>query len=162
MSDHRLLIDGQLVRTDATSGVVNPATGTVFAECPSGSNAEIDAAVEAAARAFPAWRSSDARRELLQQCANAVKSDMRSLAELITLEQGKPRRKALHEVSGAVHWFQQTAERELPRTVLQEDGEAGVTVGLRPHGVVGAITPWNYPIILAVWKVAPALLSTLR
>jgi len=157
--DFHLLIDGQLVTTAATTGVVNPASGEVFAEYPYGSPAEIDWAVGAAAAAFPAWRASDERAGLLRRCAGALKSEMRSLAELITLEQGKPRRKALHEVSGAVRWFQQTAERDLTTVVLSEDGESMATVRLRPHGVVGAITPWNYPIILAVWKIAPALLA---
>ena len=81
------------------------------------------------------------------------------LAPILTAEQGKPLAEANIEVFGAGIWLQYFADLELPREVIQDDDNAFVEVVRRSLGVVAAITPWNFPLILASWKIAPALLA---
>lgn len=155
-----MVINGQIIRSDRTFDVINPATETTVAACPECSSEQLEMAIGAAHQAFGDWQKNQAKRKkALIGCARAVKSQMRDLAELLTREQGKPRRNALHEVSGVVHWFQQTAGMKTPVDVIQDDDHGKVEVRRKPLGVIGAITPWNYPLILAVWKIAPALLA---
>ena len=140
--------------------VVNPATEQVFATVPDYSRQQLDAAMDAAAGAFPKWsRDLALRREALGSCADAVKANAAELARLLTCEQGKPLAKANREIMGSSAWFRYTASLEIPCEVVQDDEKVRIEVRRRPLGVVGAITPWNYPVILAVWKIAPALLA---
>ncbi|MBT3606157.1 MAG: aldehyde dehydrogenase family protein [Candidatus Latescibacteria bacterium] len=160
MDTSGLVIDGQVVTSERTFDVINPATEDVVAACSACSAEQLDLAITSAVNAFDLWRTNEAkRRKALIGCARAVKAEMKGLAELLTLEQGKPRRQALHEVSGVVYWFQQTASLKTPVEIIQDDENGKVEVRRKPLGVVGAITPWNYPLILAVWKIAPALLA---
>ena len=160
MSDFTMTINGKSVPGDSTFGVVNPATGKVFAQAPECSRAQLDAAMEAASKAFPAWsRDAAKRRKALADCAEAVKARIGELTPILTQEQGKPLARAGEELFGAAIWFQYTASLEIPVEVLQDDANVRIEVRRRPYGVVGAITPWNYPVMLAVWKIAPALLA---
>ena len=161
MSDATLLIDGQAVPTEATFGVVNPATEEVFAQAPDASRENLDAAVAAARAAFPGWRakSLDERRAVLLAMADAVEADLPTLSELLTREQGKALSHAQFEVGGTAMWMRALATIDLPVEVLSEDDATRVELHRRPLGVVGAITPWNYPLLLSMWKVAPALLT---
>lgn len=161
MSDATLLIDGQAIPTDATFGVVNPATEEVFAQAPDASRENLDAAVAAARAAFPDWRekSLDDRRAVLLAMADAVEADLPTLSDLLTREQGKALSHAQFEVGGTAMWMRALATIDLPVEVLSEDDTARVELHRRPLGVVGAITPWNYPLLLSMWKVAPALLT---
>ena len=160
MTDFPLTIDGQSVSGEGTFGVVNPATGAVFAQAPACSRAQLDAAMEAAHRAFGPWARDEARRrEALRACAEAVKARLGELAPILTREQGKPLARAREELLGAAVWFSYTAGLETPVEVLQDDDRVRIEVRRRPHGVVGAITPWNFPVLLGVWKIAPALLA---
>ncbi|MBB83749.1 MAG: aldehyde dehydrogenase [Deltaproteobacteria bacterium] len=161
MSDATLLIDGQSIPSDATFGVVNPATEEVFAQAPEASRENLDAAVAAARKAFPAWRakSLDERRAVLLSMADAVEADLPTLAELLTREQGKSLANAQFEVGGTAMWMRALATLELPVEVISEDDASRVELHRRPLGVVGAITPWNFPLLLSMWKVAPALLT---
>src|SRR3546814_7010946 len=102
--------------------------------------------------------SSDLR-DLLRQCADALMGAAEDIAPLLTLEQGKPLGESTFEVYGAAIWFQYYAELEIPRQVIQDDDAAFVEVVQRPLGVVAGITPWNFPLVLASWKIAPALLA---
>ena len=81
------------------------------------------------------------------------------IAPILTAEQGKPLGEANIEVFGAAIWLQYYANLEMPREVIQDDDNAFAEVVRRPLGVVAAITPWNFPLILASWKIAPALLA---
>ena len=81
------------------------------------------------------------------------------LAAILTREQGKPLAKAAGEIKSAAKWFRYTAKLEIPVEVALDNDRVRVEVRRRPHGVVAAITPWNYPVSLAIWKVAPALLA---
>lgn len=160
MSDFTMTIDGQSVPGDATFGVVNPATGQVFAQAPECSRAQLDAAMDAAVRAQKAWsRDLAKRKQALVACAGALQARIGELAPILTQEQGKPLAKAAEELFGGVVWFNYTATLDLPVEVLQDDANLRVEVRRRPYGVVGAITPWNFPVLLAIWKIAPALLA---
>jgi acyl-CoA reductase-like NAD-dependent aldehyde dehydrogenase len=160
MLDFSLSIDGKRVAGEAFFDVVNPAAGKPFARAPEATRAQLDAAMDAARRAFPAWSRDEARRrEALRAAGAAVQANAAELARLLTQEQGKPLAKATEETMGASFWFQYTAGLQIPVEVLQDDAKARIEVRRRPLGVVGAITPWNYPLMLAVWKIAPALLA---
>jgi len=160
VSDFTMTIDGNSVVGDTSFGVINPATGAVFAQAPECSRAQLDAAMDAAARAFRSWKQDvGARRAALVACADAIKERIGELAPILTQEQGKPLARATEELIGAAVWLQYTASLEIPLEVVQDDAKVRIEVRRRPYGVVGAITPWNFPVLLGVWKIAPALLA---
>ncbi len=160
MSQFTLTIDGKAEAAERSFGVINPALGEPFAQAPDCSRAQLDHAMEAAAGAFRAWSRDQAkRRQALLDCAEAIKAKAGELAPLLTQEQGKPVDKAMGEVFGASIWFQYTASLQIPVEVVQDNEAARIEVHRRPLGVVGAITPWNFPLMLGVWKIAPALLA---
>jgi acyl-CoA reductase-like NAD-dependent aldehyde dehydrogenase len=160
LGDFSMTIDGKAVSSERHLDVVNPATGAPFARCPDASKDDLDLAMEAASGAFEAWsRDEDRRRGALRVCADAVRENVDALAPTLTREQGKPLARAREELVGASVWLQYTAGLEIPVEVVQDDESARVEVRRRPLGVVGAITPWNYPVLLAVWKLGPALLA---
>lgn len=155
-----MTIDGESVPGESTFGVVNPATGEVFAEAPECTSGQLDRAMEAADRAYKTWsRDLDKRREVLNACAEAIEKRADEIAPILTREQGKPLEKATGEIMGAVAWFRYVASLEIPVEVIQDDKDARIELHRRPLGVVGAITPWNFPLLLATWKIAPALLA---
>ena len=157
---HVMTINGAPAAAEATFGVINPATGDVFDQAPECTREQLDAAMQAAATAFRTWRgAAAARRALLGACADAVKAHADELARVLTQEQGKPLAKAAAEIAGAAKWFTYTARLEIPVEVALDNDRVRVEVRRRPYGVVAAITPWNYPVSLAVWKIAPALLA---
>lgn len=154
-----MTIGGALAPSERTFGVIDPATGAVFAEAPDCTPAQLDAAMDAAMGAFPSWsRDEAARRAALEACADAIEANTEPLARTLTLEQGKPLAKAEGEVGAAAHWFRAFARMEIPHDVLRDDESARVEVRRRPLGVVGSIVPWNVPVLLAAVKTAPALL----
>ena len=158
--DFAMTIGGESIRGEKTRGVVNPAVGTEFAEVPDCSRSELDAAMDAARQAFPAWsRDEDRRREALLACAQRLKETVDRLAPYLTREQGKPLKKAGEEIIGASVWFKYTSGLEIPVEVVQDDEKVRAEIHRKPLGVVAAITPWNYPLLLATWKLAPALLA---
>jgi acyl-CoA reductase-like NAD-dependent aldehyde dehydrogenase len=160
MSDFTMTIDGKAVSAEQSFGVINPATGAVFAQAPDCSREQLDEAMDSSQAAFRAWRSDEARRrEALLKCAEALQARAQELAPILTQEQGKPLEKAMMELMGGALWFQYTASLEIPVEVLQDDADTRIEVRRRPHGVVGAITPWNFPVLLGIWKIAPALLA---
>lgn len=141
--------------------VINPATAQAVAQCPAAATEQIDAAVDAARQAFISWRHTQftQRRELLQRCAEALLTHRQELAELLTREQGKPLANALEEVEDSAKGLQNIAKLSVPNVILQDDREARVEVLHKPLGVVAAITPWNYPVYIAVVNIAMALLA---
>src|SRR3546814_2158523 len=155
-----MTIDGVAATTEAAFDVVNPATGAPEATAPDCTPQQLDAAMDSAAKAYRDWRRDEGRRrELLRQCADALMAAAEDVAPILTLEQGKPLGEATFEVYGAAIWFQYYADLEIPRQVIQDDDAAFVEVVQRPLGVVAGITPWNFPLVLASWKIAPALLA---
>ncbi|WP_055564932.1 aldehyde dehydrogenase family protein [Streptomyces atriruber] len=156
--DQRALRDA--VRYGPTP-VENPALGEVFAEAPGCTPEELDTVVDNAARAFPGWSAtpSEERRERLRSCHRALLAAVEPMAELLTREQGKPLKHARAEVALAADWFAHTARLELAPERLVDEPAARVGLERVPHGVVAAIAPSNYPVLLAVCKIAPALLA---
>ncbi len=160
MSDFTMTIDGKAESAKATFGVVNPATEDVFAQPPECTRQQLDAAMESAATAYKAWRKDEAkRRQTLLDIGAAIQARGAEIAPLLTQEQGKPVDKAMQEVFGAAIWFQYTASLQMPIETIQDDAAKRIEIHRRPLGVVAAITPWNFPLMLAVWKIAPALLA---
>ncbi|HUY28356.1 MAG TPA: aldehyde dehydrogenase family protein [Candidatus Binataceae bacterium] len=160
MSDYTMTIDGKSVKGTKSVGVINPATGKVFAQVPDCTKAELDQAMESAHRAFGSWsKDINARRKLLGEVAAALQSPPEGLARTLTQEQGKPLAKAQQEIMGASIWASYTASLEMPNEVIQDNAAGKIEIRRKPVGVVAAITPWNYPLMLAMWKIAPALLA---
>ncbi|HUY63221.1 MAG TPA: aldehyde dehydrogenase family protein [Acidimicrobiales bacterium] len=160
MAELTMTIGGESPSTEGTFGVRNPATGEVFAEAPECTRSQLDAAMESAAKAYGDWRlDEDVRRQALRDMAGVLMGALGELAPLLTAEQGKPLNDANLEIFGSAMWCTYYADLERPREVIQDDAEALVEVVRRPLGVVGAITPWNFPLNLAFWKIAPALLA---
>ncbi|WP_241004482.1 aldehyde dehydrogenase family protein [Conexibacter sp. SYSU D00693] len=158
MTAASMTISGEPASSNGALDVVDPATGAVFAQAPSCSGEQLDEAMAGAAAAFAGWRGDDdARRRALARAAAAVEQAAPDLASLLTAEQGKPLAEAHREVAGCTRWLRYFAELDVEDEVIQDDGLAHVAVLRRPVGVVAAITPWNFPLLLAVWKVAPAL-----
>ena len=157
----RLLIDGQLTTGAATLDVVNPATGKRLATCARADKAQLHAAVAAAKKAFPAWSATsiETRRQALLKIADALEARASEFARLLTQEQGKPLAHAVGEIGGAVEMIRTFAAMNLPPKVLRENAHERIVQLHAPLGVVAAITPWNFPLMLLMIKVAPALLA---
>src|SRR5438309_10122899 len=155
-----MTLDGQGAPSAATFDVLNPATGEVYAQAPECSKEQLDAAMESSAKAYRDWKADEsARRDALRAAAGLLMSSSRAVAPILTAEQGKPISDANIELIAAGMWLQYYADLELPREVIQDDDAAFVEVLRKPLGVVAAITPWNFPVTLAAWKIAPALLA---
>ena len=164
VSQHKNFVGGEWV--DAAEGgtaeIINPATGETIAEVPEGSQADVDRAVEAAKRALPEWLETtpQERSEMLLKLADAIESHTDELARVESQNVGKPLSYAKDEMptsadnvrffAGAARTLEGRAAGEYMR---------GYTSMLRrePIGIVGQIAPWNYPLMMAVWKIAPAL-----
>lgn len=161
MSEFKQLIDGQLVDGAREIDVVNPANGKPFAKCPVADEAQIDQAVAAARAAFPAWsaKTQDERAALINQIADELTAQTDELARLLTSEQGKPLDQARMEIMASMFTIKVFADMRLEPKTLQNDEKARIYEIRQPLGVVAAITPWNFPIMMAAHKVAPALLA---
>ena len=161
MSDYGLIINGRKVATEESFPVTNPATEDTVAQCPFATREQLDEAVKAAARAFGSWsRVSDAERAAVcGKLAETITEHAEELATLLTQEQGKPLNGAgsRFELGGAAAWAGFTATLSLPDKVIQDDENAKVVQTRKPIGVVGSITPWNWPLMIAVWHVVPAI-----
>lgn len=161
MSEFKQLIGGQLVDGAREIDVVNPANGKPFAKCPVADEAQIDQAVAAARAAFPAWsaKTQDERAALINQIADELTAQTDELARLLTSEQGKPLDQARMEIMASMFTIKVFADMRLEPKTLQNDEKARIYEIRQPLGVVAAITPWNFPIMMAAHKVAPALLA---
>src|SRR6201997_2594956 len=162
----RMLIGGEWIEGSKHLDTINPATGEVLAHMPEASRAEVDRAVEAARRAFEdrngAWRklSASERGRLIWMLADLVERNIDELAELETLDNGKPifesRYVDMPMVVDVLRYYAGLATKIHGETV--NTFETAFTYTLRdPVGVVGLIVPWNFPLLLASWKVGPAL-----
>lgn len=158
MTNFTMTIAGEARRGEGGFPVTDPATGDAFAEAPECTPAELDRAMESARSSFRLWAKDEAaRRTALVAAADAVQGAAHDLARVLTREQGKPLAQALREVVSASAIFRIIAALDIPVDVLQE--KPRIELRRRPYGVVAAITPWNYPILIAANKVAPALLA---
>jgi acyl-CoA reductase-like NAD-dependent aldehyde dehydrogenase len=161
MTAQKLLINGQLEAGDLVMDVINPATGEAFAQCPRASKGQLDRAVAAAKAAFPAWSKTPIaeRKQALLAIADVIQNNAAELARLLTQEQGKPIGDATGEVYGAAAFFRYFTALDLPVKVLDDSEGRKVEAHRRPLGVIGAIVPWNFPLILMAFKVPAALLA---
>ena len=159
--DYKLLINGALVDGAGSMPVLNPATEEVLADCPTASEAQLNEAVDAAQAAFKSWKntSMDERRAKLGEIADIIDANSEELARTLTQEQGKPLADAMGEVAGAALFFRYFQSLDLPVEVLEDSDTQRVEIHRNPLGVVGAIIPWNFPIILLAFKLPAALLA---
>jgi phenylacetaldehyde dehydrogenase len=145
----------------ATRTIFNPATGEPVGEAPVHTVADLQRAIDVAVDAQPAWATlgHEARSAALMKAADAVEARAEELAQLLSREQGKPLNgpNARFEVGACAAWLRAAAETPLEAETLVDDGETQAELHYRPIGVVGAIGPWNWPMMITVWQVAPAL-----
>lgn len=158
-----LTIGDAAYAVDSTFDVVNPSTGAVVGQAPDASTEDLDAAVAAANSAFKAWSvtSEKDRQAACISIADKLEENAEELAQILTREQGKPLGGigSRWEVEKVVAWARFTSKLSLPVEVIQDNEAGRVELHRKPLGVVGSITPWNFPLLIAMWHVAPAILS---
>ena len=156
-----MTIDGSAAETARTIDVRNPATGGVFAQAPDASADDLDRAVAAATAAFERWKTTpiDERKAALNKAAGIIEAHAKDLAALFVKEQGRPYPGAKAEILGGAMWMKATTMLDVPVEVTEDSDTRRVEVHHVPLGVVCGIVPWNFPVLLAVWKIAPALLA---
>lgn len=161
MADYKLLIGGQLVDGDMTMDVINPATGEPFCTVPRASAAQADAAIAAAKAAVPGWSALPwgERQAKLVELADAIAARKDEIARALTMEQGKPLAEAMGELAWTDGYLRHYATLELPDRVIQDDASGYIVVKHRPLGVVVGIIAWNFPLLVACWKIGPAVLA---
>jgi len=142
--------------------ILDPATGELVGRVHESTVEDLEQALAQARAKQPEWAAvPDAERcALLQRAADAVEANAPALAELLSREQGKPVRNgpnALFEVGGAVAWLRATASLPLEPETIVDDESGHAVLHYDPIGVVGAISPWNWPMMISVWQIAPAL-----
>jgi succinate-semialdehyde dehydrogenase/glutarate-semialdehyde dehydrogenase len=169
LSDARLFrqasyIDGAWVdaRGGAAIEVDNPATGEAIGVVPKLGRAETRAAIDAAARALPAWRTKTAKERaiVLRRWFDLMMANQEDLAQLMTAEQGKPLGEARGEVAYAasfLEWFGEEAKRVYGDTIPGHQADKRIVVTKEPIGVVACITPWNFPLAMITRKAGPAI-----
>ncbi|KAA3509810.1 aldehyde dehydrogenase family protein [Agrobacterium vitis] len=161
MSHYSLIISGKAVETAGYAEVTNPSTGDVAGLMPLASPEQLEQAIAAAKAAFPLWsaKTSDERAQACVAIADTLEAHADELAHLLTLEQGKPLNGlgSRFEIGGAVAWARHTASLDLPVEVLQNGPEGRVELHRKPIGVVASITPWNWPVMIAIWHIIPAI-----
>jgi len=156
-----MLVGGALIDTPQSIEVVNPATEELAGRCACGEPAHVDTAVAAARAAFPAWADTpiDDRRRVLHAIADVAERHVAEIATILVAEQGKPLAAARGEVERVAGAFRHVAHFDLPEHALTALDSGDVEVRRRPLGVVAAIVPWNFPLILMAAKVPYALLA---
>ncbi|UAJ79707.1 aldehyde dehydrogenase family protein [Leifsonia sp. ZF2019] len=161
MSDYTEL----LARVSAPEGsgrpIHDPATGAELGRAPEATVDDLDAAIVRARAAQPAWEAlgHDARTEILLRAAEAIDAEAEALAQLLSREQGKPLNgpNARFEIGACSAWLRTSATLPMETEVLIDDGEIRAELHYRAAGVVGAIGPWNWPLMIGIWQLAPAL-----
>ncbi|MFO1069919.1 MAG: aldehyde dehydrogenase family protein [Geminicoccaceae bacterium] len=163
---YRLLIGGQWVESSGREfiRVENPATEAIIASVPAGSDDDVDRALIAARSAQPAWEALPPveRGRLLQRLARLILENRERLARIVTAEQGKPLAEARGEIDGTALYLTHAAEeaRRITGDILPSDNpDEQVWIQRVAHGVVVALTAWNYPAALTTRKLAPALIA---
>lgn len=156
-----MVIDGRPVAGPAWFNVVNPATEEVIGRAPDCTREQLDEAVAAARKAFPGWRATPLaeRQRLVAQIGETIRALAPDLKHLLTAEQGKPHAAAEADLLDGARWCEGVATLAPPVIVNEDDEERRSETHFVPVGVVGGIAPWNFPVALAMWKVAPALVA---
>lgn len=159
--DYVMTIGGKAVAAEGTIDVINPATGQVIATAPDCTRAQLDEAVAAARTAFKSWRKVpiEERQALVRKAGEVLMANADDLARLFTREQGRPVGAAKFEIDSAAGWLQAVSQMTPPVHISEDSASQHVETRYQPLGVVCAIAPWNVPVLLAIWKVAPALVA---
>ena len=161
MSQFSFIINGESHPANSHFVVRNPSTGALVAEAPNATKADLDKAVAAAKAAFTHWsQQSDAELRAACEAVSAkIGEHAEELAILLTQEQGKPLNGmgSRFELGGAQAWANYTSGLDNPIKVLQDNEAGRIELHRKPLGVVGSITPWNWPLMIAVWHILPAL-----
>jgi succinate-semialdehyde dehydrogenase/glutarate-semialdehyde dehydrogenase len=159
-----LFIDGRFLSGQGrvTEPVFDPATGRPIADLPHASAADLDAALDAAARAFPAWSATTAseRAKVLRRAADLIRARIETIATVMTLEQGKPVAESRGEIAYAadvIEWYAEEGRRTYGRVVPSRVPGVVMTVTHEPVGPVAAFTPWNFPALTPCRKIGGAL-----
>jgi acyl-CoA reductase-like NAD-dependent aldehyde dehydrogenase len=156
-----MTIGGKRVAAKHYTPIRNPATGDTIGDAAVGDRTDLDAAVAAATAAFNTWRLSGepARRDACRAVAKVCQEHAGELSKLRTLEQGKPLKGlgSEFELGGCAAWANATADMSLPAKVLQDNESGRIEMHRVPIGVVGSITPWNWPLMIAIWHMVPAI-----
>lgn len=160
-SRFKLVIGGALVDGAKHIDVINPATEQPVAACPVASAEQLEDAIRIAKRAFPSWSSCalDKRRALMRAVADAIENRIEPLSALLTAEQGKPLSQAKFEIQRGCALLRHFAEADLPVRTLRDSERERIYERRGPLGIVAAIVPWNFPVLLLMNKLAPALLT---
>jgi acyl-CoA reductase-like NAD-dependent aldehyde dehydrogenase len=145
------------VPTPTTRHSIDPATGEPLYEVPVARQEDLDTAVNHARAAFKKWSQTthEERSSLLLKYADVVEANRSDIEKLQTMEQGKPLGLAHTEVNMALQWLRTFATMQIPEEVLDDNDERTIYSTHVPLGVVGAIVPWNWPILLGLGKVGP-------
>jgi succinate-semialdehyde dehydrogenase/glutarate-semialdehyde dehydrogenase len=162
MKTYPVYLKGEFKVTEDNYYITNPANGEILAQMSTVGRPEVAQAIEAAHGAFQSWRRvpGKSRGEYLNKIASELERRREEIARLITLENGKPLAQSQGEVGMSVdhlRWFAEEARRSYGRIIPNQLEEKRHLVIKTPMGVVGAISPWNFPLVLAVRKVAPAV-----
>ncbi len=164
MIQQQLFIDGKWVPADSGEmfEVINPVNGKPMGNAAKAGRAEARRALEAAAKAFKVWgrTTPDERVKALKNAASTIATRQEEIARILTMEHGKPLADARKEVKGAIDTLEYYAEEARRITGEVAPNKSATTRSLvirQPIGVVAAIAPWNYPVSLMMWKLAPAL-----
>ncbi|KAF5023094.1 hypothetical protein F66182_4851 [Fusarium sp. NRRL 66182] len=155
------IINGKSVSTAKTRRGINPATLQEKPDVPVATQENLHQAVEAAREAFKSWSkvSWDERKNKLFAWADAIEAQKKDFADLLVSEQGKPTEQASGEVDAAVAWIKGQISIDLPEEVIEDSESRKVVTRYTPLGVAAAIVPWNFPLMLAAAKIAPALVT---
>jgi succinate-semialdehyde dehydrogenase/glutarate-semialdehyde dehydrogenase len=162
MKIYPLYLNGEFVKTEKQFPVKNPASGELLGQMSSLDQPRLARAIEEAQSAFAGWRAltAKARGGFLHRIADELERRRAEIARTVTLENGKPLAQSLGELDMSIdhlHWFAEEARRGYGRIIPQQtEGKRNLVIKT-PIGVVGAIAPWNFPLLLGVRKVAPAL-----
>ena len=160
-SDYQMTIDGRGVTSETSIAVINPATGQAFAEAPDCSADQLEQAVASARKAFKTWRQTpiEERQAAVAKAGALLIEHADDISRLFTREQGRPVGGAKGEIVGAGKWMQNVAKMSPPVHVSEDTATSFIETRYVPLGVICAISPWNFPVNLSMWKVAPALVA---
>ncbi|WP_292024009.1 MULTISPECIES: aldehyde dehydrogenase family protein [unclassified Brevundimonas] len=141
--------------------ILNPADGSPVGETPDAGEAELETAIAAAQAAFPKWAATPwaERQAAVAAIGQTLLDNADELARMLTREHGKPIDQAAFEINAAGQWCLATSSYADPVTVVEDTPEHRIETHHVPIGVVGAISPWNFPVLLSMWKIGPALLA---
>jgi acyl-CoA reductase-like NAD-dependent aldehyde dehydrogenase len=156
-----MTIGGKSVGGDTQIDAFNPATKEVIASFPDARREQLDEAVRSAREAFRDWSVTplSERQRAVAAIGEVLTEHAEELMALLTREQGKPRAGAEWEIFGSADWCAEVSKQSLPDELVEETDDRRVITRFSPLGVVGGITPWNFPILLAIWKIAPPLVA---